>query len=149
MVREVLATEGPIHIDELGRRVAAGWSTRLGSRIRDRIVRQVGRLCDHGDVELRGEFVWMGGSVVRVRSRDGASVVAATIPPEEYAEAVRMVLRAASALPLDDLVTEVRTLLGFARAGSELRAVIERTIELMQVREELGEVSGGYTLRPS
>jgi very-short-patch-repair endonuclease len=149
MVLEVLATEGPIHIDELGRRVAAGWSTRLGSRIRDRIVRQVGRLCDHGDVELRGEFVWMPGSVVRVRSRDGASVVAATIPPEEYAEAVRMVLRAASALPLDDLVTEVRTLLGFARAGSELRAAIERTTELMQVREELGEVSGGYTLRPS
>lgn len=125
-VAEILAIETPIHRAELARRTATWYGmARTGSRIRERVDASVDWLVSRGQVEAKGEFVWMEGKVVpRRRDGDGVSSRAEELPPQEIRAAIRLLLTHRAPLLQDEIVPETARLLGFKRTGSKLSAVI-------------------------
>jgi hypothetical protein len=148
-VRDVVATEAPIHEEDLVSRVAAMWDTRAGARIEARILEACAALEREGAVRRRGAFLWDESDLVEPRSRAGTRIPAERIAPEEYAAAVRAVLAGGNALPRAQLTAEARALLGFARTGAVLEAEIARAVDALLAAGELGEASGGVQARPA
>ncbi|MBP9826210.1 MAG: DUF3320 domain-containing protein [Thermoanaerobaculia bacterium] len=147
-VTRVVETESPIHLDLLATRVASLWGSRAGSRIVDCIRTSIGRCATQGKVEVRGEFAWAPQRAAVARSR--AEVVnppAEHIAPEEYREAVLQVLRGGATLAREQLVAEVRTLLGFSRTGARLERQIAAAIDGLMIDGLIGEGSTGIGAR--
>ncbi|AHG93501.1 Protein of unknown function DUF3320 (plasmid) [Gemmatirosa kalamazoonensis] len=146
-VRDVVIAEAPVHDDDLVARVAGMWGTRVGSRIEARIRDAAAAAERAGAVRRRGAFWWGPADAVAVRSRTGTRIPAERIAPEEYQEAVRLVLAGGHALPREQLVTEVRALLGFARTGPALEDAIGGAIDALLAGGELGEAAAGIRKR--
>lgn len=148
-VEAVVQVEAPVHVDDLTARVAGMWGVRVGSRIEAAIRGACRQAEQAGTLKVRGQFVWAPSGPPTVRSRSGARVAANRIPPEEYREAVLLVLRASGGLPRGQLVSEVRAVLGFARAGNVLEDAIGTAIEELVAAGIAGEGSAGLKLRQS
>src|SRR5207237_6722332 len=112
-------------------------------------IRAVAEMCARaGQVLMRGDFVYpVGTRAVTVRSRAGTRIPPERIPPEEYREAVLMVLRAGDGLDRSALTKAVRALLGFNRTGPALEDAIRTAIDALLAEEVLGEGSTGVRLR--
>jgi len=146
-VVSVVDVESPVHVDDVMSRVAGMWSTRLGSRVQTKIAQAVKTAVNDRAVELRGEFLQRPGAPVTVRSRAGMRIPADRIAPEEYQGAIRLVLGAAGSLSRQELVNEVRALLGYGRSSAALVEACERALEVMLGAGAIGEGSGGVALR--
>jgi hypothetical protein len=147
-VWEVAEAEGPVHLADVAARVAAAWGEgRVGSRIAARVEAAVRAAARQGAVRLRGEFVWRADETLQVRSRAGQGIPAERIAPEEYREAVLLVLRAQGARPRRELTAAVRAALGFARTGARLDEAIGEAIDGLLHAGVVGEGSGGLGLR--
>jgi very-short-patch-repair endonuclease len=143
----VAETESPVHIDDVITRVAAMWDTRAGTRIHARIVEACTLAERQRLVERRGEFVWHPGRKAVVRSRAGTRMPAERIAPEEYRAAVLMVLESGGGFARPALMTEVRSVLGFARTGAALDEAIGSVLDAMLAEGVLGEGSTGIRRR--
>jgi very-short-patch-repair endonuclease len=146
---EVVRVESPIHEDELVTRLAMFWGhNRGGAKIRDHVLRACRTAEQSRKVERRGPFLWLAGSACVGRSRHGnAPTQAALIAPEEYEAIIRHVLANGVTLPREQLVAEVRSALGFQRAGKHIAARITDRLDAMRETGELVEVSLGLRLR--
>lgn len=152
MVAEVVRAEGPVHFDEVVRRIRTLWGLK---RTGQRIARAVALGADYaarvGGVRRSGDFLWPPGVVpVVVRRRTVDPVPKAElICDEEIAEACRIVLKYQFATSPDDLVTRASRLFGFqavhAQTAARLRAVLSALIE----RGELAEKDNGMVHLPS
>ena len=98
-------------------------------------------------VRRRGDFVWLPAGAFKVRSRADTRIPAERIAPEEYREAVLMVLRAAGAMLRGDLAAEVRAVFGFNRLGWVLEEAIGGAIDALLAAGVIGEGASGLTLR--
>ncbi len=146
-IAAVAQVEAPLHADDLMARVAGMWGlARVGSRIERRLAEACGAAERSGSLERRGDFIWLPGGVIVVRSRVGTSIPAERIPPEEIREAVLLVLRAGS-LDRRELINQVRTLFGFNRTGTKLQAAIGAVVDTLLADGTLGEGSSGVRLR--
>lgn len=149
VVREVVATEGPISEEMLARRVAGAWDlSRLGSRIRERIRKAVAGLASSGQINRSDGFVWpaeLDKPPVRSRDVDGMNFKAEDVPPIEAVQAVRRLLRYRAPLLPDQIISEAARLLGFGRTGKQLRRVIRDAVEKLRNSGELE--AGGYGMR--
>ena len=76
-----------------------------------------------------------------------AGIPAERIAPEEYRAAVIMVLERGGGFARPALVTEVRSVLGFARTGATLDEAIGSVLDAMLADGVLGEGSTGVRLR--
>ncbi len=131
LVARIVAVEGPIHIDELARRVTGAFGlARTGSRITAAVERAV-TLTLRGDVAMRrdGPFLMTAAQAadppVRDRSAETGGVLkAASLPPVEIAAAAALVRRHSGEVAEEDLLRAVANLLGFQRVGSELASAI-------------------------
>jgi very-short-patch-repair endonuclease len=149
VVQDVLEVEGPIHLSELARRIAACWGMqRVGSQIQHSVEKAVGRLVRSGVLVREDDFVWIPSAPIAVRSRsvDGVTFQAEMIAPCEVVEAVRLLLRHRAPLLPDDLIVETARLLGFTRTGSKLRELIENAKERLVASGELRPGSRGLHL---
>lgn len=144
-VTEVVRTEAPVHIDDLLTRVAGMWGNRAGSRISDRIMYICSLAQSRGELQLRDGFVYQPGAQIKARSRARTGIPAERIAPEEYRVAVLVILHGGVSLSHDDLVTEVRTLLGFQRTGHHLESRINSAISELVNAGDIGESSGGFS----
>jgi very-short-patch-repair endonuclease len=143
----VAQVEAPLHIDDLMARVAGMWGlARVGSRIERRLAEACGAAERRRSLEPRGDFIWLPGGGVVVRSRAGTSIPAERIPPEEIREAVLLVLRAGG-LDRRELINQVRTLFGFNRTGTKLQTAIGAVVDTLLADGTLGEGSSGVRLR--
>ena len=98
----------------------------------------------------RGEFLWpraltANGEPVPVRSRAGTKISGDRIAPEEIREAIQLVLRAAGGMTRDELLSEVRYVLGVGKTA--LAPSFDEALEGMVRDSSLGEGSTGYALR--
>jgi very-short-patch-repair endonuclease len=143
----VVEIESPVHIDDVVTRVAGMWDTRAGTRIHARIVDACALAQRQHLVERRGDFLWNPGQEAVVRSRAGTRIPAERIAPEEYRAAVKMVLESGCGFARPALVTEVRSVLGFARTGAALDEAIGSALDAMLADGVLGEGSTGVRLR--
>ncbi|MDP9350425.1 MAG: hypothetical protein M3P51_02625, partial [Chloroflexota bacterium] len=97
----------------------------------------------------RGDFYWASAVQGRcpVRSRAGTRIPADRIAPEEYREAILAVLAQGHAFAREQLVGEVRSVLGYSRTGSQLEQAIGAEISSLLREGRLGEASTGIRLR--
>ena len=132
-IAEVVAVEGPVHLAEVARRIAAaGGVKRPGPRFRAALDDAVGFAGRQG-IERRGEFLWATGMAAPpLRDRSGlppASKKLEWVSPEELDGAiVRAVADALGLLPAH-AATQGLKLLGFARPGDPARARAEAAVE--------------------
>ena len=146
-VAAVVKAESPVHVDDVITRVAGMWDTRAGTRIHARIVDACALAERQHLIERRGDFLSSPGRDVAVRSRAGTRIPAERIAPAEYRAAVMRVLERGHGFARPALVTEVRSVLGFARTGAALDEAIGSVLDAMLADGVLGEGSTGVRLR--
>jgi very-short-patch-repair endonuclease len=145
----VIETESPIHQIDLAARVAAMWGQRAGPRIQSRIMEACRSAENRGVIERRGEFYWgiSTPNKVPVRSRLGTKIPANRVAPEEYREAISLILAQGHSFSRHELVKEVRAVVGFSRTGALLDEAINREVDFMLQAGKVGEGSTGIRLR--
>ena len=140
IVRQIVEGEGPIHRDEISRRVAATFGKdRAGPRIAAAVIRALAEVdvdpaaSDEGLVESDG-FWDIAGRDARIRSRAGAASSlrrADMLPATEIAAAIVPLLRDNGAFAKGELVSAVARLFGFDRAGADLKARLGAVIDTL------------------
>ena len=128
-------------------RVVGIWSTKAGQRIAANIGRVIAQAERAGLIHRRGEFYWSKAETCVVRSRAGTQISGDRIAPEEYELAIRELLAEQRTFSRGEVISDVRTMVGFNRTGTLLDAAISAVIDRMLAEESLGEVSTGIRLR--
>jgi very-short-patch-repair endonuclease len=134
-VFRIVEIEGPIHHEEVGRRLASVWGLdRAGSRIQDAARRALKALEREAQLQSSGAF-WMNARAAPLKTRDRSEAQSNTLrkaeylPPAEVAVAAAEVVKDNVRVPLDDLVIEVARRLGFQRTGQDLQDIILKVIQ--------------------
>jgi very-short-patch-repair endonuclease len=143
----VIEVEGPIHTDDLCVRVAQMWRTKAGAKIARRIESMADVAVVSKRVLRNGDFWWRLDSQCRIRSRTETKTPADRIAPQEYEMIIRRVLSDGHGFLREQLVTEIRTVLGYARTGAALEEAIRSAIDGLLQRNVVGEGSTGIKLR--
>ena len=148
---EVVRHEGPIHTEEVARRIREAFGlARTGNRILDRIRQALLSSARDGALVREDEFWSIAGSEpMRPRNRrDAANSLrrADRIAPEEYRQAIISFLEASVAASRPELKTNVARLLGFDRMGSDLEVAISAQIDELLTKGEIEEVAGQMRL---
>src|SRR5208283_1013008 len=134
-VRRIVDIEGPIHTEEVARRVATVWGLeRAGSRIQDATRRALKALERQIALKPTGDF-WMSAKAPDVQPRDRSEAQSSTLkkaeylPPAEVSATAKEVLKENVRVPVNELVVEIARRLGFQRTGQDLHEVILKVIE--------------------
>jgi hypothetical protein len=146
-IAAVVKAGAPFHMSDLAARVAGMWRSRVGTRIMARITEMCQAAERDGLLIYRDGFVWQSDGLCIVRSRAGTKIPAERIAPEEYYEAVLMVLRSGHGFARNELINEVCAIFGFNRTGAQLEASISSAIAHLLARGIVGEGSAGIRLR--
>jgi very-short-patch-repair endonuclease len=151
-ILEIVTIESPVHIDDLQSRIAAMWGlARVGSRIEAKIGAGLGIATRGGQVVQRGDFLWTQAmtvgarSGVPARSRSGTRISGDRVATEEVQGAIELVLRAAGGMMADELLSEVRQILGVGKGA--VAGAFESALAAMVREGVVGEGSGGFALR--
>ncbi len=137
VVRQIIAVEGPIHVNLVARRIAESFGKgRAGARIADATQAALRHAERHsgGDLLVRRGF-WLTreqSEQMPIRDRSaagGGADKAAMLPPMEIVAASELIQRESGRVEQGDLIREVSRLLGFKRAGADLRRVIGRALD--------------------
>jgi len=147
---EIVDVEAPLHESDLATRVVGLWSSRLGSRIAQKVNEAISKAVRGGVIVRRGEYFWSkrleaAPDTMPVRSRAGTRLPGDRIAPEEVEGAVRLVLKAAGGLTPDELVSEVRQVLGVSKAS--VVSAVEAAVAAGKRGGWIGEGSTGLALR--
>lgn len=150
IVRRIVEIEGPVHQEEIGRRVAALFGKqKAGSRIAAAVARALDHAKREGGIVENSGFWSLADAQVRLRNRSRAPLglrKASLLPPQEIAEAVRRVLEENGALSWEELPRAVALLFGFQRTGPEFKPAILPVIERMLADGVLSEGGAGLVL---
>ena len=133
-VRRIVDLEGPIHGEEVARRLATVWGLdRAGSRIQEVAKRALGALRQKGEAEASGEF-WCLPSTRELQVRDRSEAQSGTLrkadylPPAEISLAATDIVKENIRVPLEELILEIARRLGFQRTGPDLRDAIHKIV---------------------
>ncbi|TPN49495.1 DUF3320 domain-containing protein [Mesorhizobium sp. B1-1-9] len=135
LVARIVGIEGPVHIDEVARRITSAFGkSRAGNRIAEAAGRAA-RLATQRDHALRwmGSFLLTEGQAqnppIRDRSAETGSLLkAAYLPPIEIAAAAQRIRSESGGMLPEDLTRAVARLLGFQRVGNDLAEVINSVL---------------------
>lgn len=145
-VRRIVDTEGPVHQEEVTRRLAQLWDTRTGSRIKQSIDEAMMHEVSRGRIVIEDGYCFPAGPQhVRVRDRSHVrdSLRAADmLPPMEIRWALLGVVAAQIGVSADEAITETARLLGFASTRDALRDTISPQLEALKHLGELEEKDG-------
>jgi very-short-patch-repair endonuclease len=137
LVEQVVAIEGPVHIDEVVVRLRAAWGLqRAGSRIQGAIERACAVGVQRGRLVRDGAVLSVPGQPIAVRNR--GSAVSATLrkpemlPQMEVDAAVLQVVRTGLGASPDEIAAAVPRLLGFKAVSAQLRQLVGRSAERLE-----------------
>ena len=137
-IEEVVRVEGPVHIDEVARRIAnAAGANRVGNKIRDAINLALTAAVKRKRVKMRGDFLW-GPEMETPTVRDRSDLPAQQrkielIAPEEIDQALLSTVRRAFGIGVDGAILEASKSLGFARTSAGMGETIRaRVRELLK-----------------
>jgi very-short-patch-repair endonuclease len=143
----VIGMEGPIHVDELHRRVAMHWGvTQVTIKIAEMIDHEAEKLCDKDVVIKKGNFLKIRGKSVQPRVYP-RTFSADYISPEEILAAIKLVLKMQGSQPSEQLQKEISRLMGLERSGEKLSENISNAIEWMLMNGEAQLTSNGIELK--
>lgn len=140
-VMKVVEEEGPIHYDELVKRVRTFWGlSRAGKRVQSVMKEAIHLAVLDGQVIQKGDFLYYKDAPVVVRRRTGKPPARMDlISNEEITSAVKIVLESQYATELDDLVRDVSRLLGAkitrGPAISRIKSIIKGMIREKEIEE--------------
>lgn len=144
VVTALIRVEGPIHKDEIARRITSLWGLqRTGDRIAEAVSKAVEAGVRSGDLRTESEFVSLSRQpVVPVRNRSGVAAASLKkpemIPPSELRQAILYLVTEQVGLRREELPSLVGRALGFKTTSAKLREVIENVLSSML---EKGEVA--------
>lgn len=132
LVREIVAVEGPVHIDEVARRIAAAFSKKSAGRRVLAATRHALVAAKRADPELQSdrEDFWFTAAQEReppVRDRSaesGATCKAEALSLPEIRAALRLAREDNPGGSDADLIRSAARLMGFRRVGADLQARI-------------------------
>jgi hypothetical protein len=132
-IAEVVQTEGPIHFDEVAKRITdAAGVAKVGSRIRYTLTQALNQAQDEKKVIVKGDFSWatdMETAIVRDRSKLPAAYrKLSLIAPEEIQEGIKQVVGGAISITEEEAIPLVAKLLGFSRVTDEMRQQLSEAI---------------------
>jgi hypothetical protein len=147
VVAAVVATEGPIHVEEAERRALAHWElTRSGAKARRSVQAAIQAAEERANVRRQGSFLWpqdLTDPPIRDRSQAGPRD-AELIPPEEIAASLLLVVEKELRVPQATLLKQAGKLLGFQRLGKRLergfQEVFLRQLNLGRLRQDGEEI---------
>jgi DNA segregation ATPase FtsK/SpoIIIE-like protein len=153
-IKEIVAVEGPILKNLLGKRVLEAWDIgRMGGRLQKRFdellqlaevtktSEQNGEECFWNSMEEAGTY-----KEYRVLDLDGYKRSIEEIPMVELINGLEAILGQLISLPLDDLIREGAKEFGFARTGNQVRDRITQAIQLMLKNSRAVEIDGRIKL---
>ena len=131
---KVIAQEAPLHLETLQARLRDTWTIgRVGPRIKENLLTAVGRSrVDGVAARLDNDgFIRLGppGAVtVRHGGENGQARKAGAIPPEEFDEAVRLVLRDSMGATEEQVLAAIKIVFGWARSGADVQAAVKKSL---------------------
>lgn len=152
VLADVVAKEGPIHVDAVTRRVAGAWGiARAGRKVQEVVRLAALAAVRGGSMAMRGDFLYPSGATevpIRRNVPGGGCRKACEIAPEEIAEAARLVLKDHIRLSEPDLTVATARVLGFERTGSEVRNAVLGGIRCLVGSGAAVAADGDVTLVP-
>lgn len=148
-VEDVVRVEGPVHIDEVVRRIRTIWGLqRAGNRIREAIEQGVRIALRKQTVSRDGEFLCVPNAPVLARRRNGDPPARVElISDAEFAEALQAVLRTEFATPREELIVAAARRVGILATSS---AVASRLNAVIDAEARQGRLSiAGELVRPT
>jgi very-short-patch-repair endonuclease/DNA polymerase III delta prime subunit len=148
VVAKIIDVEGPIHREEITRRVTQLWGLqRTGKRVRDSVDRALRALPKLSFERLDGEFFAPTGRAdfpVRYRGDVPATSLRKPdmLPPAEIRKAVKAIIQCHLGAGVDEVVVETARLFGFKSTSAQLKQVIEREMLSLTACGELEERNG-------
>jgi very-short-patch-repair endonuclease len=144
LIQKIVDVEGPIHQEEVSRRVAGLFGKqKAGSRIIDHVVSSLRHLrYQNKSYANVGEF-WFTDEQKQnppIRNRANAPLSirrADMVPPLEIAAAIEYVLTESGAIPEEGIPRAVALLFGFQRTGPEFKPVIEPVIKSLIKQQKI------------
>jgi hypothetical protein len=153
IVGRIIQVEGPIHREEIARRVTQlSGLQRTGKRIRSAVEKALGVVSRCSTTSRDGDFYLPAGQG-KVAVRDRSSVDCATLrqpkmlPPVEIRIALTAIVEVHLGVPRDEAVTEAARLLGFKATSAQLRQVIEAEADWLVSRQILDQRNGKLYLK--
>jgi hypothetical protein len=142
-VTRIVDQEGPIHVDEVTRRLARVWGMeRVGSRTQEAARWALQQAERDGELEREGRFVWSSRGL-NFRPRSRRTVFSDTlrkpkmIPPLEIRLALGEIVEGHVGVRPTEASELLTRVLGFDRLGEELKEAFARQIQKMVDADEL------------
>ena len=135
VVIAVVELEGPIHRDEIARRITSLWGQqRTGARIAEAVSKAVETGLKAGTLLGESDFITHSGQAT-VPVRDRSHVAAASlkkpemIPPSEVRQTILHLVTEHLGLRRDELPSLVGRVLGFKATSAKLREMVDTSLE--------------------
>jgi very-short-patch-repair endonuclease len=133
LAEQVVAREGPVHLDEVIARLRDAWGVeRAGGRIRDTVERAVTASVAQGRMVREDNFLWLPDAKPTVRDRGDVRSLGLRkpemLPPTELRVAILQVVQANFGATPDQVVQSISRNLGFKATSAQLKAVIDAAI---------------------
>jgi hypothetical protein len=143
---EIVRTEQPIHLEEVGRRMSHAAGRQVSTMDDYTAQRLVKEGTKAGLIAARGDFLYgVDGERPSVRSRaniTGVSRKFSYIAPEEIQEAILLVVGDALGIPAEDVPLRVARLFGFRQINSQSKSIVEERIARLLQYGLLSEYRG-------
>lgn len=144
----VVAHEGPVHEEEVARRVADSFATRLTAKVRDAVYAALVDAVSKAEIVRDGEFLRLPEqreTVVRGAAPDGSTRAIEHVPPAEIAAAAFLVLEIDLRLPREALEKAVTRVLGYRRrtngVSERIGGVLDDLLAAGRIVEDEGMLS--------
>ncbi|MCK9151854.1 DUF3320 domain-containing protein [Methanobacterium alcaliphilum] len=147
VVSEIVSIEGPIHFDEVVKRIREGCGLRrAGNKVKNIISSAVEMAENNGNIRRSGDFLLLNDtSDIPVRQRIYKPDIS-IISPEEIEAAIRMVIGFENESEKRDLVIRASRLFGFKTTSKKTFDRIDEVLNEMIDEGELKELDGKIDL---
>ncbi len=135
---QIVAVEGPVHIDEIARRYAgAHGKSRVGPRISAWVKAALSKAMRDQKLNSVGKFwgVEEQFSAVPVRDRSAESIPttsAESISTMEIVACAKLIERESGAVEEEEMIRAVARTMGFKRAGPEFRMLVKQSLKQLK-----------------
>lgn len=149
IVVKIVTIEGPIHGDEIARRITSLWGLqRTGNRIVAAARKGISNAIRHRGITREGEFYSLvDGKETNVRDRSNVSSPTLKksnmLPPTEIRAALFAVVKAHLGVSRDDAITQASRLLGFKATSEQLHEIIDTEVSGLVDQGTLKETAQG------
>jgi len=154
LVEQLVAVEGPVHLDEVVNRIRDAWGLkRAGARIQQAVERAAAVAVRQGRIVQDRLFLAKPGAKAAVRDR--SQVLSSTLrkpetlPPAEIHEAVLAIVGANYGATVDQITMSAARVFGFKATSGQLRSVIQAVVDHALRARELVEQDGNLIPGPA